>query len=159
MTTAAKPGARTSRIYEIRTLFRAPLAYVYRWCTDYAPGDARLEKDDYTRKILTRNARSVVYEDLSETSKGWMWSHQVVTLRPPNRWHAEATGSHRHWSLDYELRELPDGGTELHLRGVRTPTQLGKNPPKVRLERELQAMWANFGQALERDYRKSRRQG
>jgi hypothetical protein len=86
-----------------------------------------------------------------------MWSHQEVTLRPPNRWHAEATGSHRHWSLDYELRELPDGGTELHLRGERTPTALGKNPPKAKLERELRGMWSNFGRSLERDYRASQR--
>jgi hypothetical protein len=145
-------------VYEIRSTFRAPLSFVYRWCTDYTPADPRLEKEDFTRKIVHRAARRVVYEDLYDTPKGWMWSHQVVTLHPPNRWHAEATGSHRTWSLDYELREVADGGTELLLRGVRRATSLGApNPPKARMERELRTGWTNYGRALERDYRASRR--
>jgi hypothetical protein len=154
---AAKAKPAATRVYEIRSRFRAPLPFVFRWCTDYTPDDARLEKDDYTRRIVKRSTRKVVYEDLSDSPNGWMWSHQEVTLRPPNRWHAEVTGSHRYWSLDYQLRELPDGRTELHLRGERRPTALGKNPPKAKLERDLGRMWSNFGQALERDYRASKR--
>jgi hypothetical protein len=145
-------------IYEIRSKFRAPLPFVFRWCTDYTPSDPKLEKEEYARRILQKSGRTVVYEDLTDTPEGgWMWSHMVVTLRPPHRWHADASGSHRTWSLDYELTTLPDGGTELHLRGERRPTPLGaKNPPKARLERELRGMWSNFGRALERDYRASR---
>ena len=151
-----KPAAST--VYEIRTKFRAPVPYVFRWCTDYTPDDARLEKDEYARKILKRGKRAIVYEDLYEGPDGWMWSHQEVTLHPPDRWHAESTGSHRHWSLDYTLRPLADGGTELTLRGVRRPTALGiRNPPKARMNQELREGWANFGRALERDYRKERR--
>lgn len=147
-----------SAVYEIRTKFRAPVPYVFRWCTDYTPDDASLEKDEYARKIVKRGRRAVVYEDLYEGPDGWMWSHQEVTLHPPDRWHAESTGSHRHWSLDYTLRPLPDGGTELTLRGVRRPTALGaRNPPKARMNKELRQAWANFGRALERDYRKERR--
>jgi len=152
------PKAAGSAVYEIRTKFRAPAPFVYRWCTDYTPDDARLEKDEYARKILKRGKRAVVYEDLYEGPDGWMWSHQEVTLHPPDRWHAESTGSHRHWTLDYTLRPLPDGGTELTLRGVRRPTALGaRNPPKARMTKELRQAWANFGRALERDYRKERR--
>ncbi len=144
-------------VYEIRSTFRAPLSFVFDWCTDYTPDDPRLEKDRYRRKILSRKGRHVVYEDLHDTPEGWMWSHNTVTLLPPNRWHAEATGSHREWDLDYTLRELPGGRTQLTLHGVRRPTTLGgRNPPKARLERELRASWRNFGAALERDYRATR---
>src|SRR4029077_11206052 len=100
MATTRKPGAMKPRTYEIWTKFRAPLPFVFRWCTDYTPDDPRLEKDEYTRRIVKRSTRKVVYEDLSDTPDGWMWSHQEVTLRPPNRWHADVTGSHRHWNLD-----------------------------------------------------------
>jgi hypothetical protein len=146
-----------SRLYEIRSRFRAPLPFVFQWCTDYTPNDPQLEKEKFTRRVLERSSRRAVYEDLFETPKGWMWSHQEVTLRPPNRWHAEAAGSHRTWSLDYELRELPGGETELYLRGERRATALGRNPPKARLERELRTSWANYAKALERDYRASQK--
>ncbi|MCI4327694.1 MAG: hypothetical protein L3K16_08715 [Thermoplasmata archaeon] len=144
-------------VYEIRSQFRAPLPFVFRWCTDYTPSDPKLEKEKFTRRVLRKGGRTAVYEDLFDTPKGWMWSHQVVTLRPPNRWHADASGSHRFWSLDYELMALPEGGTELYLRGERRATPLGgKNPPRARLERELRTSWSNYGRALERDYRASR---
>ncbi len=155
--------AATARpqVYEIRSTFRAPLGFVFDWCTHYTTDDPRLEKEDYQRRILSRGKRQVVYEDLQDLPGGWMWSRQTVTLHPPNRWHAEAFGSHRVWSLDYTLRDLPDGRTEMTLRGERRPTPIGgRNPPKARLERELRASWKNFGVALERDFRrrsKSRR--
>jgi hypothetical protein len=141
-------------VYEFRQRFGAPIDFVYRWCTDYSPDDPGLEKEPYTRRVLRRGPRLVVYEDLYDTDHGWMWSRQVVTLQPPDRWHAEATGNYRTWTLDYELRTLRDGATELRFRGRRRSTLLGgQNPPKARLERELRASWANFAKALERDYR------
>ena len=145
-------------IYEFRTTFRAPLSFVYDWCTDYTPADPRLEGEAYERRIVSKSARRAVYEDLHDQPDGWMWSRMTVQLRPPNRWHAEAVGSHRSWSIDYTLSELSGNRTELHFRGLRRPTPLaGKNPPKVRLERELLASWKNFAHALERDYRATER--
>jgi hypothetical protein len=141
-------------VYEFRSTFHAPLPFVFQWCTDYTPDDPILEKDNYTRRILSRSARKVVYEDLTDTPDGWGWSRQHVTLRPPNRWHAEALGNHRTWSIDYELVERPRGVTELRFRGERRAVFPGeKNPPKARLEGELRQSWKNFAAALERDYR------
>jgi hypothetical protein len=143
-------------IYEIRAVFRAPPAFAYAWCTDYSPEDRKLEGDPGSRQILRKGQRTVVYEDLNATPHGWMWSRQTVTLRPPNRWHATAVGNYRTWVLDYDLRELPDGRTEFHMRGQRRATPLGKNPPKAVLEKELRTMWRHLGRALERDHRASR---
>jgi len=148
------------RTYTIRSSFNAPVPFVYAWCTDYTESDRALEGDPGSRKILRRRGRTVVYEDLNETPEGWMWSRQTVTLRPPDRWHAVAIGNHRTWVLDYSLRELPNGRTELTLRGVRRASALGvKNPPKAVLERELRVMWANLGRNLERDFRARHRTG
>lgn len=146
------------RVYEFRSTFRAPLAFVHAWCTDYTPEDPRLEGETFTRRILERSPRRVVYEDLYDEPTGWMWSHYVVTVRPPRRWHADVVGSHRAWSIDYQLSERPRGRTELWFHGVRRATALaGKNPPKAQLERELRAMWKRYGRALEADFRASRR--
>jgi len=144
-------------IYEITTIFRAPLDYSYAWCTDYTTEDRKLQGDPGSRQILRKGARTVVYEDLNETPHGWMWSRQTVTLVPPDRWTAVADGNYRSWKLDYRLRALPDGRTEFTMRGARRATPLGKrNPSKAALEDELRTMWRNLGRALERDYRAGR---
>jgi len=144
------------KVYEFRSRFHAPLQFVYAWCTDYTPNDPHLEGEEFTRRILQRSRRRVIYEDLYDEPTGWMWSHSLVTLLPPNRWHAEITGSHRNWSVNYVLSTRPGGVTELWFRGVRRATALAvKNPPKAELERELQQMWKRYGQALEKDFRAS----
>ena len=144
------------REYEVHVEFRAPLAFAYRWCTDYSNDDPALEGSDGARRVLERSERRVVYEDLEATPTGWMWSHWTVRLAPPDRWHGEARGNYRSWSLDYRLSALGPARTAFRLKGRRTPMLLGTvNPPKARLERELTVMWKRLGRALEADYRKS----
>jgi hypothetical protein len=147
--------------YEVRHVFRAPLPFVYRWCTDYTPADPKHESEKYDRRILARSARQVVYEDLSDTADGgWAWARHVVRLYPPHRWHSESVGSHRTISLDYRLSRLPGGRTQLVLTGRRRPTALGsKNPTKSNWERSVAETWRRFGRVLERDFRKSGRPG
>lgn len=150
----AKSGAG---VYEFRQRFRAPLPFVFRWCTDYSPEDAALEKEEYTRRVLRRSPREVVYEDLSESPDGWFWSRATVRLTPPGRWHADMQGNYRSWSADYTLRALPDGSTELKFRGTRRPFLLAtRNPPRRRLESELKQTWTRFARALEKEYRAGR---
>lgn len=144
-------------VYQIQRVFRAPLDFAFKWCTDFTEKDRELQGEKGSRQIIRRSARKVVYEDLTPTPDGWMWSRQFVTLRPPNGWHLVALGNYRRWDLDYSLRALSDGKTEFTLRGRRRATLLGKkNPPKSVLEREFDVMWRNLGRALERDYRSSR---
>ncbi len=146
------PGPR----YEVRATFRAPLGFVYRWCTDYTPKDAHLEQEEYERRILYRSYRKVIYEDLYDTKEGWHWSRHVVRLLPPNRWHSDSVGSHRVVSLDYRLSPLPGNRTQLTLTARRRPSGVGaKNPPKSQWERSIVQSWRHFGHALERDYQRA----
>jgi hypothetical protein len=147
------PGPR----YQVRAKFRAPVSFVYRWCTDYTPGDARLEGEKFQRRILRRTEREVVYEDLEDTEDGWFWSRHVVRLLPPNRWHSDSVGSHRAYSLDYRLTKLPGDQTQLTLTARRSPYGVGgKNPSKSKWVRSVAKSWKSFGRFLERDYRNSR---
>ncbi len=142
------------RLYEIRSRIRAPLPFVFQWCTDYTPEDGRFARETYRRRILRRTARRVTFEDVEEAPKGWMWRRTTVALHPPDHWHAESVGNYRRFLLDYRLRALPNGETELTLRGKRWATRFaGRNPPKKQLERYLRTLWANLGRALEREYR------
>lgn len=151
------PTRRSSATYEVRAIIDAPLPYVFRWCTDYTAGDPKLERDQFERRILKRTAHRVVYEDLYPQSTGWFWSRQTVTLHPPDRWHLEARGNYRSWSLDYTLKALSDSSTQLTLHGKRTPTEFAKrNPPRATVLLDLRTIWKNYGRALERDYRAGR---
>jgi hypothetical protein len=142
--------------YEVRVTFQAPLDFVYQWCTDYTPSDAKYEGDDYERRILRKSKSEVTYEDLSEAKDGWFWARHVVRLHPPNRWHSESIGSHRQYSLDYRLKRLAANRTELTLTARRRPYGIGgKNPAKAGWESSVAKSWSNFSRVLERDYRKT----
>ena len=151
------PRRSPEATYRVRATFRAPLEFVYRWCTDYTSGDAKYESEHYRRRILRRSSRQVVYEDLEDTPQGWFWTRHVVRLQPPRRWHSDSVGSHRSYVLDYRLSPLPGGRTELVLVARRRPMGVGsKNPSKSAWERSTGQSWARFARSLERDYRAGR---
>lgn len=137
--------------------FNVPLEFAFRWCTDYTPQDAALEGEKYERKVIERSARRVVLEDLDETDSGWVWAHDVVTLRPPNRWHMESLGSHRNAIGDYVLTKLPNGRTRFELRWWRKPTSLGRKISRAERERETRKAWKQFAKAMEKDYREAKK--
>ena len=142
--------------YRITATFRVPLDFAFAWCTDYTQDDAGLEGEAYQRKIIERSARRVVFEDLEEMPDGWSWGRDVVTLRPPNRWHMDGVGNRRDVTADYLLTSLPDGRTQLELRWRRRPTMPGtKQLTKAQREESARVAWKRFGAAMERDHRRS----
>ncbi len=156
-------GRRTGRgwtgpEYRIRVTFGVPLDFAFAWCTDFTPQDARLEEESYERKIIEQAPRRVIFEDLEETEAGWVWSRDVVTLRPPNRWHMEGTGNHRDVIADYVLSPVLGGRTQLALRWRRRP-KMSEEKKLTKAEREASTTraWKRFSAAMERDYRKSLR--
>ncbi len=151
----AKKGAKGDEA-RVKVAFDVPLRFAFGWCTDYTPEDAALEGESYQRKIVERSPRRVVFEDLEETPTGWVWGRDIVTLRPPDRWHMEGTGSHRDVTADYVLTELPDGRTQLELRWWRAPHPPGKKIPRAEREKETTTAWKRFAAAMEKDYRESK---
>lgn len=145
--------------YEVRTSFRAPLGFVYRWCTDYSGKDSDFSAERFDRRILRRTPREVVFEDLYDTPQGWVWLRRKVRLVPPARWHADSLGSDREISVEYRLSSLRGDRTQLTIKARRRPYGIGtKNPSKATWERSVAANWKKLGRALEREYRsKSRR--
>lgn len=140
----------------VHVAFRVPLEFAFNWCTDYTPEDAALEGESYQRKIVERSKNRVVFEDLEEGDTGWVWARDVVTLRPPNRWHMESIGSHRDVTADYVLTTLPGGNTQLELRWWRKPHPPGRRIPRAQREKETGLAWKRFAAAMERDYREGR---
>jgi len=144
--------------YRIQVTFRAPIDFAFAWCTDFSSEDGKLGGESFQRKVVERTPRRVVFEDLEETRDGWIWSREVVTLRPPNRWHMEGIGNRRDVTADYLLTSLPTGGTRLDLRWRRRPNVPGAGK-LTKAQREASALrsWKRFASAMERDYRQRRR--
>ncbi|MCI4351541.1 MAG: hypothetical protein L3K15_08540 [Thermoplasmata archaeon] len=146
--------------YVVRQRFRAPLRFVFDWCTDFSPTDPKLEGDTYERRVVERDARRVVVEDLYESPEGWRWSREVIKLRPPHAWHMEGVGNRRNVIADYALTEPAPGVVELELRWRRRPSLLKfDRAPKIRAQKEGKRSWQRFARALERDYRASKTTG
>jgi hypothetical protein len=144
--------------YRVSTVIRVPLAFAFRWCTDFRPDDAAREGESYARKIIERSPRRVVYEDLESLPSGWRWARHVVHLKPPNAWHSDSVGNYRQSSLDYRLTALGPRRTRLELTWRRRPFVLGGAPPsKKSLERGTLTAWRRFARAMEHDYRSARR--
>jgi hypothetical protein len=140
--------------YHVQASSRAPLRFVFSWCTDFGPGDAKLEGEEYRRKVLARDGSHVVFEDLDESPEGWEWARYDVTLRPPDAWYMENRGNHVQVVADYQLTALSADRTRLDLRWRRRPGLLEFTPrSKAEGERSGTIAWKRFAQALERDYR------
>jgi hypothetical protein len=153
---ASSPFARfPGPEFHVATTFRAPLEYVYRWCTDYTPHDPVLEGEKFLRKVLEKTRRRAIFEDLEETPTGWDWARSVVTLHPPDGWILEQIGNRSDAAAVYRLTRLPDGRVQLDLAWRRR----SHVPSEERLSkraRELRSShaWERFARALERDHRR-----
>jgi hypothetical protein len=144
-------------VYEMKVEFNAPIAYVYRWCTDYSPRDGALAGEPYERRILLRSGRRVILEDLWWESTGWHWRRAEVTLQPPDGWRADSVGNVRDAQIGYRLTALPCDRTRLEIRMKRRPGFRSKGqPPKRAFETGVERMWRRLGKHLERDYRNHR---
>ena len=144
--------------YHLRVVFDAPSGFVYSWCTDYSPIDARLEGEPYTRKVLERTPDRVVYEDVEEAADGFHWARYDVELRPPTSWRMTSLGNRRMARAEYHLTRLPRNRTRLDLFLRRIPGPLpGRILSKTEREADLARMWLRFKSALERDYRRGLR--
>ena len=144
-------------VYHAEVDFDAPRDFAFRWCTDYRADDATRSKEKFERRVLSRSARKVVFEDLGWSPTGWVWRHTEVTLRPPGRWHAKTFGSFRTGVIDYSLAPLPGDRCRFSVTFHRRPTEVHPDrPTKKELDGELTRMWTNYGRALARDYRSAR---
>lgn len=149
--------------YRVSVEFDVPLAFAYRWCTDYTPEDGKYGGEDKTlhlqRRIIEKRGRRVVFENLYDEGKGWGWERHVVTLFPPRRWHCEGKGNHHESVLDYTLTALPRDRTRFNMRWRSRPVgpTAGRRPSAAVVEGYVAQLWRRRAKFLERDYRRWKR--
>lgn len=139
-----------------------PLNFAYRWCTDYTAEDGKYAGEDRTihlqRKILARNRRRVVFENLYDVGDGWGWERHHVTLRPPNRWHSEGKGNQYETRLDYALTPVTVQQTcfDMTWRSRPIARKAGRRTPAKVVEAYVTQLWVLRARAMEREFREKR---
>ena len=152
---------RAWRRYSVSVEFRAPLAFAYRWCTDYTAEDGKYAREDKSihlqRRIIERSRRRVVFENLYDSGRGWGWERHVVTLLPPRRWHSVGRGNLHESVLDYSLLPISVRRTRLRMRWKSRPVDRGPRPSRQQVERYVTQLWRRRARFLEREYLRSLR--
>ncbi|MDV3293568.1 MAG: hypothetical protein LYZ70_04800 [Nitrososphaerales archaeon] len=142
--------------YHLSKTFKAPLRFVFAWCTDYREDDPKMLGSKNRRMILVRNRKIIAWWVKTKNPGSKFDPIRVVWLRPPNSWHLDTCGDGSEIG-DYKLKALPGGRTKLDM----TFKVTYENPRDVESRKEWeadgQAHWDSYGKFLERDYQRSLR--
>lgn len=138
--------------YRVSKTFRAPLSYVYQWCTDFSEEDPKISGATIQRRILRRTRKQVIYAQLyTDASDRDRVDVDIVDLQPPRRWHSQHYCEENDETADYELNNLGDSRTRLDMR-FKQRWKVPERPAKDAMVRLTGKFWDKFVEALERDY-------
>ncbi|MFI5450384.1 MAG: hypothetical protein ACHQ03_11545 [Candidatus Bathyarchaeia archaeon] len=140
-----------SHTIQVSKTIRAPLRFVYDWCTDYRESDPKITGSKSKRKILLKNNHRVVYV-VNYRSRGKPKSAvDVVTLYPPKAWHLDFTGDEDDEVGDYALTSLGPRKTRLDMK-FEEHYKISRAPTKAQDVKGTHEVWDKYVVALERDY-------
>jgi hypothetical protein len=140
-----------SHTFKVSKIIKAPLRYVYNWCTDYREDDPKITGTTTKRKILLRTKNRVIYTSNYVTNGKARTAVNVVTLYPPKAWHLDFIGDEDDEIGDYNLKALNPRLTKLQMKFTehyKTPNV----PTKAQDIAHTREIWDKYVVALERDY-------
>jgi hypothetical protein len=142
---------------------RAPLRFVYDWCTDYRESDPKIGRfkgftgSKSKHKILLKNKHRVVYV-VNYRSRGKSRSAvDVITFYPPKEWHLVFTGDEDDEIGDYVLTSFGPRKTRLDMR-FKEYYKISRAPTQAQEVKTIHKVWNKLVLALERDYARKLRQ-
>lgn len=148
-------GSTTVRV---SLVVQAPARYVYEWCTDYRSDDGRYSKRRPRPKfrVIRISPRRLVRIRVAQgTGREPALTVERICLSPPHSWHQDQLDEADQQSVDYRVRSIGRGRTELQL--LSTERWLTADfPTREALRSQIAATWARFAAALEADYRAGR---
>ena len=134
----------------------APLRYVYDWCTDFRPDDAKLEGSKRRHRVVGVSPRRLVRVKVaSHGTKDPAMNVEVVRLSPPNAWHKDTIGEEDLDAMDYRLTALGPKKTRVSLVMVER-WMVPKFPKKADWLRSANTYWDRLVRAIEERYRSGR---
>ena len=132
----------------------APIRYVYDWCTDFRPDDAKLEGSKSRHRVMRVSPQRLVRVKVaSNGAKNPPMNVELVRLSPPNAWHKDTIGEEDLDSMDYKLTALGPNKTRMSLVMVER-WMVPKFPKKADWIRASNAYWDELVVAIEERYQK-----
>lgn len=139
--------------------FDFPPEKAYRWCTDYEPGDIKLQGNNGVRRVQWIDEDTAVLTDINFTGAKRVAKRKLIRLYPERLlWtNTRLSPEGRHSQFLYEI-VAEGGGSRLDFTG--SQVFLGKKPSAAKLQamaaeltREDSAAWRNLAKAMAKDLR------
>ena len=141
------------QITRVSKTIKAPIRYVYNWCTDYSETDPKLTGSSRKRVIIEKTSKHAVYVSLSDEGDGESQiSVYLVKLKPPNAWHLDMYSPYRSETAEYKLKPLPKSKTQINIVFKNNWKNLEKIESGMEQEKRLNGLWDKYVKALEEEY-------
>jgi len=144
---------RRSHSFHVLKVIRAPLRFVFDWCTDYRDTDTQITGSKAKRKILMKSKHRVIYVTSYRNRGKQRNAVDIVTLFPPKGWHLDFVGDEDDESGDYVLASLGSRKTRLDMT-FQEHYKIRNAPSKAADEKHTHEVWDKYVAALEKDYRR-----
>ena len=142
--------------YKVSKTFRAPLDFVFAWCTDFREDDGKMTGSSVKRDFLERTKERVVWiSEYKEKGKP-MQGVRAVWLHPPDSWHLDTCGDQRELG-EYRLTPKGKKKTRLDMKFMITYDDKHEVVDSKKWEKESREEWDVFADYLEKDYKESLR--
>jgi len=137
--------------------FDFPPERAYRWCTDYDPGDIKLQGSEGVRRTRWINEDTVLLTDVNFTGEGKVAKRKLVRLYPERlSWtNTRISSEGRHSQFLYEI-VAEKGGSRLDFTGSQVFP--GRKPSSAKLaamaedlRKEDSSTWRNLARAMAKD--------
>lgn len=137
--------------FKVSKTIRAPIRFVFDWCTDYRESDPKITGSKNKRKVLSRKENRVVYLSQYRMRGKPRSAVNVVTLYPHEAWHLDFIGDDDEEVGEYVLKRLGPRKTRLDMTFMEHYTMRGP-PSKAQDIKATHEVWDKYVAALERDY-------
>lgn len=140
--------------YKASATFRAPLEYVFQWCTDFREDDGDMVGSKAKRTFLEKTDKRIVWIEHKEKKGKSKEGVRVVWLHPPDAWYLDTCGDGREVG-QYKLTGKGKNKTRLDMEFRITYDSKHDAPDKKKWEKDVDEEWESFASHLEDDFRTS----
>ncbi len=144
------------RTYRFRKLVRAPLPFVYRWCTDYRQDDDRITDSiyQYQAKIVLREPTRIVrIITLPGRNRNRNTDVEIISLLPPDRWHLEKLSVTDDETGAYRLVRRGPKLTAVQMR-FRKKWKIPDLPDPKEYRALFSRVWDRYVDVMEKEFRR-----
>jgi len=147
------------QVTRYRKLIRAPLPFVFRWCTDFREDDNRITDSiyHYRAEILLREpSRIVRLITVPGRERNRATDVEIISVHPPDRWRLEKLSVTDDEVGHYRLTSRGPALTALEMR-FRKRWKVSRLPDQDRYRRLFHTVWDRYVSVIESEYRRSRK--